>query len=62
MAEQPHDHDNNRKQEHEQRNAVHPVHELQVERLGGIRISLTEVEVSKHLIPDTVFHKPAGFC
>jgi len=61
VAEQPHDHHYNREQEHEERYAVHPVHKLQVEGLGRIRISLTEVEVRKHLIPDTVFHKPAGF-
>lgn len=59
--EQAHDHDHYSHKEHEQGNTVHPVHEAYVDIFGIIGVPLTDIEVSKDLLPDTLFHDGIHF-
>ncbi len=44
-------------QEHEQGNAVHAMHKGGINIFWGIRVTLTDIEVSKNLVPYAVFHQ-----
>ena len=61
MPDEPHYHYHNGYKEHEQGNTVHAVHKLYVYIFWRIGVSLADVEVGEHLIPDIFFHNPKGF-
>jgi hypothetical protein len=55
MPEQPYQHHDERNQEQDDRNPVHPVHELRVRIPYLSRIALFDVEILQYLAPDA-FH------
>ena len=61
MPKKPHDHYDYRDQEHKQRDAVHAVHHLYINVPWIVWITLTNIQVSKNLIPDALFHKTGDF-
>ena len=52
-GERPCDHDDDRDQEDDDRDAVHAVHEEEIGTAGRVRIALLEEEILLYLVPDT---------
>lgn len=56
LCKQPNDYNNNCNKEHEQGNTVHTVHELNVNIPWVVGVTLSNIEVGKNLLPDTLLH------
>ena len=55
VSDSPDDQDDDCYQEHQYRNAVHAVHQKDVDIAGLIRVSFLQKEVLLDLIPDAAF-------
>ena len=51
IPDEPDNHHNNSDQKYEDGNPVHAVHQCKIDAARGIRVLLTEVEITKNLPP-----------